>query len=471
MYSREEWNVSVKRQRRLYKRLEHRLGLLAFRMHIWWRKSLSIPFSEERMKRLQMISPGSLPGELEKREDCRRFILWIRIVLLTIALSFLAWAGEFGTGLLKGSGYLERQEPGKGERKAELKVKGEGVQKEVQIVIPEREYLPEELQAKMEQGRRYIIEKYLGDNKSAEKVTKPLQLVSHIQDSAIKVKWKLDSTGYINRDGTLNNGSLHQKTEVSVTAYMVYKENREPVELELILYPAKKSREQRFWEEWESLLEREKKRSAGQEVLTLPRKVAGDNVFYREIHRRSWCRVLLMGLLLCVCTPFLLDYQTEQGIRKRDIQLHREYPEMVERFILLLGAGLTIRGTWLRLAEEYERRRDRGEVPYHYLYEEMLLTRNEMENGISEAAAYTAFGRRISMLQYMKFSTLLVQNLRKGSDDLLRRMELEAEDAVRTRRELAKQLGEEAGTKLLLPMMLMLAVVFALIMTAAFRSM
>lgn len=75
------------------------------------------------------------------------------------------------------------------------------------------------------------------------------------------------------------------------------------------------------------------------------------------------------------------------------------------------------------------------------------------------------------MLQYMKFSTLLVQNLRKGSDDLLRRMELEAEDAVRTRRELAKQLGEEAGTKLLLPMMLMLAVVFALIMTAAFRSM
>ena len=296
MYSREEWNVSVKRQRRLYKRLEHRLGLLAFRMHIWWRKSLSIPFSEERMKRLQMISPGSLPGELEKREDCRRFILWIRIVLLTIALSFLAWAGEFGTGLLKGSGYLERQEPGKGERKAELKVKGEGVQKEVQIVIPEREYLPEELQAKMEQGRRYIIEKYLGDNKSAEKVTKPLQLVSHIEDSAIKVKWKLDSTGYINRDGTLNNGSLHQKTEVSVTAYMVYKENREPVELELILYPAKKSREQRFWEEWESLLDREKKRSAGQEVLTLPRKVAGDNVFYREIHRRSWCRVLLLGL-------------------------------------------------------------------------------------------------------------------------------------------------------------------------------
>ena len=50
-------------------------------------------------------------------------------------------------------------------------------------------------------------------------------------------------------------------------------------------------------------------------------------------------------------------------------------------------------------------------------------------------------------------------------------MELEAEDAVRIRRELAKKQGEEAGTKLLLPMMLMLVVVFAMILTAAFRAM
>ena len=93
-----------------------------------------------------------------------------------------------------------------------------------------------------------------------------------------------------------------------------------------------------------------------------------------------------------------------------------------------------------------------------------LLTKGVLWQGLS-------FGRRISMLQYMKFSTLLVQNLKKGSDDLLRRMELEAEDAVRIRRELAKKQGEEAGTKLLLPMMLMLVVVFAMILTAAFRAM
>ena len=75
------------------------------------------------------------------------------------------------------------------------------------------------------------------------------------------------------------------------------------------------------------------------------------------------------------------------------------------------------------------------------------------------------------MLQSMIFSTLLVQNLKKGSDDLLRRMELEAEDAVRILRELAKKQGEEAGTKLFLTMMLMFVVVLAIILTAAFRAM
>ena len=281
----------------------------------------------------------------------------------------------------------------------------------------------------------------------------------------------MDASGYVNKDGTLNNGHLKKTVEVSITAVMVYKEVKERVVLEFSLIPRTKSREERFWENWESRLEEEKERSAQQRELVLPRETDQKRLRYTEIRHPVWSKLLLLGGILCVCIPFLLDYQIEQGIRKRDLQMQREYPEMVERFILLLGAGLTIRGAWQRITMDYEKRRAKGEIPYHFLYEEMVLTRIDMENGKSEAAAYTAFGRRVSMLQYMKFSTLLVQNLKKGSDDLLRRMEMEASDAVRARRELAKKLGEEAGTRLLLPMMMMLVVVFALIMTAAFRAM
>ena len=453
------------------KRWERFVHMLSLKLHFWWREKLHVPFPQEKMKRLQMIRPGKSGKELEEWEDCRRFTMLILATAATIILTVVAVAGEQGTSLLKRSGYLERLEPGKGSRKVQLKVRGEGTEKKVSVVIPEREYRPEELKAKMTQGRKYIEKQYLGQNRSAERVEKPLQLVSQITDSAIKVRWQLDASGYVNKDGTLNNGHLKKTVEVSITAVMVYKEVKERVVLEFSLIPRTKSREERFWENWESRLEEEKERSAQQRELVLPREADQKRLRYTEIRHPVWSKLLLLGGILCVCIPFLLDYQIEQGIRKRDLQMQREYPEMVERFILLLGAGLTIRGAWQRITMDYEKRRAKGEIPYHFLYEEMVLTRIDMENGKSEAAAYTAFGRRVSMLQYMKFSTLLVQNLKKGSDDLLRRMEMEASDAVRARRELAKKLGEEAGTRLLLPMMMMLVVVFALIMTAAFRAM
>ena len=46
----------------------------------------------------------------------------------------------------------------------------------------------------------------------------------------------------------------------------------------------------------------------------------------------------------------------------------------------------------------------------------------------------------------------------------------EAEDAFEDRKNLAKKLGEEAGTKLMIPLFLMLIVVFAIVIIPAFLS-
>ena len=101
----------------------------------------------------------------------------------------------------------------------------------------------------------------------------------------------------------------------------------------------------------------------------------------------------------------------------------------------------------------------------------MLVTRYQIENGMTELKAYELFGRRIGLLPYMKFSTLLTQNLRKGTSDMLRILEYEAIDIMNEKKENAKILGEEASTKLLLPMMFMMLEVFAIIIFAAFQSM
>jgi hypothetical protein len=442
-----------------------------FRLYRLLREKFYVPYPRDKIKQLKKLHPGYLGEQLEEMYGCQRFAGMLFVLAATGIIVAGALAAGSHPGLLQKGSFFLREEPGGGGRQTEIEVNGGSYKEEFTVTIPEREYTREELEDKMAQAKEYVLGHYLGQNTSEQKITQPLVLISQIRDSPIKVTWKTDSGGYVNKDGSLNNRDLEGSVETSITAVLIYGDTKEKIPLDLMIYPGVKSKKDQFLDAWNKALAQEQENSAQGERLTLPEKVMGISVTYREVSHSVWWKLLLGGLVLCCLIPVLLDYQTEQEIKKRDMQLAREYPEVVERFILLLGAGLTIRGAWFRITQDYEKRRKNREVPYHYLYEEMVLTRNELENGQSEAEAYTDFGRRLSLLQYMKFSTLLVQNLKKGSDDLLKRMEMEAEDALRLRRELAKKSGEEAGTKLLFPMMMMLAIVFALIMLAAFQTM
>ena len=74
------------------------------------------------------------------------------------------------------------------------------------------------------------------------------------------------------------------------------------------------------------------------------------------------------------------------------------------------------------------------------------------------------------MQEYMRLGALLSQNLRKGTRGLTQMLRMEAIQAFEERKARAKRLGEEAGTKLLAPMFLMLAVVLVIVIVPAFLS-
>ncbi len=65
---------------------------------------------------------------------------------------------------------------------------------------------------------------------------------------------------------------------------------------------------------------------------------------------------------------------------------------------------------------------------------------------------------------------MLSQNIRKGTKGLTDFLGRESEDAFEERKNLAKKIGEEAGTKLMIPMFLMLIIVFAIVIVPSFFS-
>ena len=186
--------------------------------------------------------------------------------------------------------------------------------------------------------------------------------------------------------------------------------------------------------------------------------------------------IIVKAVVELSCGSQTLEYQFFFQIcpkieeKRRKEKLQSEYPELVSKLTILLGAGMTLFGAWNKIATNYGNKRKNNTIPVHPLYEEMLITCHEIESGVGEARAYERFGERCGLHRYRKFCSLIVQNLRKGTRGLVQLLEQEVSDAFEERKNLAKKSGEEAGTKMLFPMMMMFGIIIVIIMIPAFLS-
>ena len=153
---------------------------------------------------------------------------------------------------------------------------------------------------------------------------------------------------------------------------------------------------------------------------------------------------------------FLMDKDLIDQEKKRREYLRLGYPDLVHELALYLVAGMTVRAAFVRLGKKNE-----------------FAARacREIQMGQSEITVYERFGKRAGPREYVKLSTLLCQNVKKGNGTLTARLEEEAILSAEERIRNGKRLGEEAETKLLIPMVTLLAVVMIMIMIPAFSVM
>ena len=81
------------------------------------------------------------------------------------------------------------------------------------------------------------------------------------------------------------------------------------------------------------------------------------------------------------------------------------------------------------------------------------------------------FGIRAGQKDYRRLAMMLTQSIKKGSKELLINLEKEEEHAFEMRKQKAIKAGEEASTKLLLPMGGMLLIVILILVVPALMQM
>ena len=178
---------------------------------------------------------------------------------------------------------------------------------------------------------------------------------------------------------------------------------------------------------------------------------------------------LLAALALFAAVVLMLKKAREQQeeMAKRAEQLLMDYPSLIMKFTLLIQAGMTVRRAFQKISSDYLRNCPKEG---RYAYEAVTTTCHEMDSGVAELEAYRRFGERCGQMKYKTFSTILIQNLQKGGHRMADLLEKEALEAWDERKRKARVMGETAATKLLVPMIMMLAVVMAIIMIPAFLS-
>ena len=178
----------------------------------------------------------------------------------------------------------------------------------------------------------------------------------------------------------------------------------------------------------------------------------------------------MIGLAAAAAVYIQEGMREKRKEEERREQLLKQYPDMVSKISLLLGSGMTLSAAWERIVLNYQRQLEQHQTGTAEAYEQMLLSYREMQDGVGELKVYERFGERCGTPQYRRLSMLIVQNLRKGSSGLRQMLEKEVADAFVLRKNLAKKAGEEAGTKILFPMMLMLCIVMVIILVPAFLT-
>lgn len=186
--------------------------------------------------------------------------------------------------------------------------------------------------------------------------------------------------------------------------------------------------------------------------------------------RESFLCICVLAAVIMAGIPYMTCKRVDSKLKERNERLLLGYPELINRFLLLLGAGSSMKGAWERLVYDYMKKKESDNSYYDYVYEEMRYSLSELKRGISEILVYERFGRRVRLMPYMKLCSMLSQNLRRGNRYILDQLKLSSLDAYEKKRENIKKLGEEASSKLLLPMMLQFILVLVIIMFPALMS-
>ena len=364
---------------------------------------------------------------------------------------------------------LERPGAGSGSRIYQLEAEGgwEG-RMAAELSVNPQEYTKQQLEQLFEETYTRALEQLPGENQSLDQVEGQLDFLES-GPPGIRCRWTPERWEYIDHSGVIVAEDIPEEGIITyVTLELSYGTEQTEYQIPCRIVRSSLSEEDLLKGELAAALKEKETEDPYGEKITLPGTYDGMPLsFYPAGKNRNGLLIAGMGLLIAVLYCCGHTQKLKEREEERNRQMTADYPEILSKLTVLIGAGFTVRGAWEKIALNYSKQVETGMGKRRYAYEEMLYACRGMQGGQPELQAYKSFGKRCGLQPYRKLTMLLEQNLKKGGRDLTVRLRTETDEAFSARLHQAKREGEKAGTKLMIPMFLMFILVLILIMVPA----
>lgn len=422
------------------------------------------PFRRITARNMHLLDSKFKSLYVKERVEKEKYIYVVSKVSLVILVVFISACVGVTQQVLENEAdkkvsELIRNEYGDGDKSYILDADDKTTKEEIEIAVPQQEISDTEALDIFEKYKKELLEEVLGENESQDKVTKPLNLLNMIGKENIQISWEIENDKIIGYDGSIGEGVEKKGTLARLYATMSLENVSVTQEIVLHVYPSEGTKAIQ-----EIVQKIVNNYDAYEEKIPLPVKVNGRKITFSEKTEEYSMVILLIGLAAAIAIFFLKDKDMDKDMEERNTQLVLDYPEVVNKIMILNRAGMSMRKAWERTIESA------GGKKNHYVYREMKMTLLKINGGISEMSAYEQFGKRCGLHCYIRFSNIICQNLRRGSSEMYRALECELRNALQEKKNNALKLGEQVGTKLLAPMVIMLVVGLVLIVAPAFMS-
>ena len=297
-----------------------------------------------------------------------------------------------------------------------------------------------------------------------------------------KYRHLMDSDGTLHNEtlapGTVVTGylSLIMSTDIVPTStdgetkYLKTQYHSAPYRIYVGIVPRALSRYESLLLQLQQAITSEDEGSLGENMLSLPTEIDGQRIYYSEHEDRSYLLLPLLGVIAAMAIYMRQGQARRTEKKQREALLMLDYSELVSKLMVYIGAGLTVRNALETISQHFDALIARGIKEDRPLYQELRTMVIQFRRNMPESEIYLSFGRRVNLKPYTKLVSLIEQNRMNGARNLRAMLELEMEDAFEQRKTTARRLGEEAGTKLLLPLFIMLGIVMIIVIVPAMSA-